>query len=116
MAGFPNNSALRSIRELSLGEEGYSIARFLYSDDEAGCAVEVTWRNNATRDHVTYRFRGVVPKELWPIQFGTIDIDNAHLRQWDTPRPLQVTFGELDVQFYASSVERLEQPAARPRE
>jgi hypothetical protein len=71
VGNFPDNAALRSIRELSLGEAGYKVARFLYCDDEAGCAVEVTWRNDATRDQVTYRFRGVVPKELWPVRFGS---------------------------------------------
>ena len=91
------------------------MSRFLYCDDEAGCVVEVTWRNDATRDQVTYRFRGVVPKDLWPGCFGMIDVSNARLRQWDTPRPLQVTFGELEVQFYADSVERVELPATRPR-
>ena len=113
MESFPSNDDLRSIRELWLGGEGYKVSRFLYLDDDAGCAVEITWRNDATRDQVTYRFRGVVPKELWPVRFGTVDVNNARLRQWDTPRPLQVTFGELEVQFYADSVERVERPTTR---
>src|SRR5687768_10306213 len=108
MEPFPENEAFQSIRELSLGGvAGYRISRFVYSDDEAGCSVEVTWRNEAARDAVTYRFRGVVAEELWPVKQGVVDVENARLKQWDTPRPLRVTFGEMPVMFYASSVERV---------
>lgn len=113
---FPSNDALHPVRELWLGGDGYKVSRFVYSDDEAGCSVEVTWRNDATRDQVTYLFHGVVAENLWPVQgAGMVEIVSMWLRQWDTPRPLQVGFGELDKQFYASSVERIQRPATRPR-
>jgi hypothetical protein len=111
MESFPSNDALRDIRELSIGgEHGYEVSRFLYSNDESACFVEITWRNAAVRDQITYRFRGVVPADLWPVRFGAVEIDNAQVRQWDTPRPLRVKYGEIEVQFYASSVERIEDP------
>lgn len=105
---FPNAEKLQSIRQLWIGGAGFEVCRFLYDKDAGGrCGVEVTWRSCETGEEITYRFRGVVPQDLWPVQQSVVDVDNARVRQWDTPRPLRVTSGETgEVMFYASTIER----------
>lgn len=107
MGSFPENDALKSFQQISLGGAGYKVTRFTYADDEKGCRVEITWKHEANRGEVTFRFRGVVSKDLWPVRFATVEIENVSLRQWESARALQVGFGDLGVQFYASSVERV---------
>lgn len=105
---FPDAQSLQSIRELWIGGDGFEISRFLYANEGDGrCAVEITWRKGQTREQITYRFGGVVADGLWPVRHGVVEVENARLRQWDTPRPLRVTYGEMEVMFYASTVERV---------
>lgn len=111
---FPSSEQLQTLHEpLEFGGAGFEIVRFLYergSGDRAN--VEITWRNDRTRDHVTYRFRSVIAKGLWPMSpNAVVGVDNIQIRQWETPRPLRVYQPEVDgwhsEMFYAGAIERV---------
>jgi hypothetical protein len=111
---FPSSEQLESLHEpLEFGGEGFEIVRFVYergSGDRAN--VEITWRNEKTRDQATYRFRSVIAKYMWPIaSSSTVSVDNVQVRQWDSPRPFRIYQPEVDgyhaEMFYAGAIERV---------
>jgi hypothetical protein len=111
---FPSDDELRSPHKpLEFGGDGFEIVRFVYErggDDRAH--VDITWAHQRTHETVTYRFRSVVPKGLWPLYTGaSVEIDSVRLNHPHVPRPLHIyqpaVDGPWDSKFYAGSVERL---------